>query len=119
MIVQNPFTVSESLNDSLVGMNGIVWVSLSPENAMNNVHKGVLIAFEADNLKLLWSDPDDKISFAKFVPPTIAGGKAFQATFGDGYSDPSCAPNGDQGGNTGCGSIVIYGHKSLRVIRPH
>jgi uncharacterized protein with LGFP repeats len=41
---------------------------------------GALVAFDAANLHELWRDDDD-IGFAKFTPPTIAGGKVFRPTF--------------------------------------
>jgi hypothetical protein len=91
--------------------SGIVWVSVSPEAATYGVHRGVLIALDATNLGYLWSDADPKISFAKFVPPTIAGGKVFRATFGDGYSDPACDPQANAAGTQSCGSLAIYGIK--------
>jgi len=46
-----------------------------------------LRAFEADALELLWSrdrdEPADNLDFAKNVPPTIANGKVYLATFSD------------------------------------
>jgi outer membrane protein assembly factor BamB len=90
--------------------DGIVWVSLSPQiDASTGIRSGVLMAFEATTLRYLWSDPDPLISFAKFVPLTVAGGKVFRATFGDGYSDTACSPANNQYGKRPCGSIVIYG----------
>jgi hypothetical protein len=89
--------------------NAIVWVSVSPEPATYGVYRGVLMALDAANLNYLWSDPDPKISIAKFVPPTIAGGKVFRATFGDGYTDPACDPANNTDGLRSCGSIVVYG----------
>jgi outer membrane protein assembly factor BamB len=96
---------------------GIVWVSIAPQDATYAIVPGVLMAFDALTLRLLWNDPDSKISFAKFVPPTIAGGKVFRATFGDGYSDPRCDPS-QKNPNDQCGSIVVYGVKRFVPPRP-
>jgi hypothetical protein len=99
--------------------NAIVWVSVSPDptGATYGVHSGVLIALNALSLDYVWHDPDPKISFAKFVPPTIAGGKVFRATFGDGYSDPACDPANNPDGTRSCGSIVIYGVRRKIVAK--
>jgi hypothetical protein len=44
-------------------------------------------AFRADTLELLWStdenDPSDHFDFSKGVPPTVANGKVYLATFSD------------------------------------
>lgn len=83
--------------------NGIVWAS-TPFND-NAVHKpvpGVLYAFNADTLALLWSDKQqdarDEIGFfAKYVPPTIANGRLFIPAWGPlGVAD-------------GTGQLVAYG----------
>lgn len=99
--------------------NGIVWVSVSPVDATYTIEPGILMAFDALTLKLLWFDDDPNIYFAKFVPPTIAGGKVFRATFGDnvGGNDASgkCTLQSDS--NLSCGSIVIYGI-DLMLARP-
>jgi hypothetical protein len=69
------------------GTNGIVWVSAplqdSPD-AMNTGGKinGRLMAFDALTLRKLW-ESDAEVPFAKFVPPTIAGGKVFRAAYSD------------------------------------
>lgn len=93
--------------------DGIVWVSVSPNDATNTIEPGVLMAFDAGDLaKLLWFDDDPNIYFAKFVPPTIAGGKVFRATFGDnldGNSSEKCRRQSND--NLSCGSLVIYGLK--------
>ena len=80
----------------------------------------MLAAFKADDGRLLWYEPYPTHSFAKFVPPTIANGKVFLATFGDvqqkncpfGKGKPAAYE-----GSVSCGSIAIYGY-SLDDIRP-
>jgi hypothetical protein len=93
--------------------NGILWASISSKDATNNIESGVLMAFDALNLNLLWYDDDPNIYFAKFVPPTIAGGKVFRATFGD--NDVGC--RWSNGVGKSCGSIVIYGMRTI-LVRP-
>jgi MBG domain (YGX type)/Bacterial Ig-like domain (group 3)/PQQ enzyme repeat len=83
--------------------NGIVWAS-TPYNG-NAVHQsvqGVLYAFNADTLDLLWSDKtndarDEIGMFAKYVPPVVANGKLYMATFGA------------LGTNDGSGALLVYG----------
>ena len=64
---------------------------------------GVLYAFDASTLNMLWSDKtedarDDVGIFAKFVPPVVANGRMFIPTFGG----PNTAPDGT-------GQLVAYG----------
>jgi hypothetical protein len=78
---------------------GIVW-ALVPLNGDANQQRGVraqLLAYDATNIKLdIWrSEPLDASFgpnsvglFAKFVAPTVAGGKVFVATYGDHENPP-------------------------------
>jgi LGFP repeat len=59
--------------------NGIVWTSMPVGDGQWNPVPGRLAAFDASDLKQLWSD-DDNVLFAKSVPPTIADGKVIRAT---------------------------------------
>jgi hypothetical protein len=59
--------------------NGIVWTSMPFGDGQWNPVPGRLAAFDASDLKQLWSD-DDNVLFAKSVPPTIADGKVIRAT---------------------------------------
>jgi outer membrane protein assembly factor BamB len=83
--------------------NGIVWAS-TPYNgdATNHVVQGVLYAFNADTLTLLWSDKTndarDEIGlFSKYCPPMVANGKVYVPNFGA------------LGTTNGSGSLVVYG----------
>ena len=60
--------------------DGVVWVSVHKEDAMDGIHPGRLVALDATNLTELWRD-DNVPLFAKFVPPTVADGKVFLPTF--------------------------------------
>jgi hypothetical protein len=83
--------------------NGILWAS-TPYNG-NAVHQsvqGVLYAFNADTLSLLWTDKtkdarDEIGMFAKYVPPVVANGKVYVPNFGP-------VNNTD-----GTGNLVAYG----------
>jgi outer membrane protein assembly factor BamB len=83
--------------------NGILWASTPYNgNAVVTTVQGVLYAFNADTLSLLWSDKtndarDEIGNFAKYVPPLVANGKLYMATFGA------------LGTNDGSGALVIYG----------
>src|SRR6202167_4682199 len=83
--------------------NGTVWAS-TPYNrdAANQNVQGVLYAFNADTLSLLWTDKtndarDEIGMFAKYVPPVVANGKVYVPTFGP------------LGTNNGTGALVVYG----------
>src|ERR1700691_5020712 len=83
--------------------NGILWASTPyKDDAVVKTVQGVLYAFNADTLALLWSDKnndarDEVGNFAKYVPPVVANGKMYIATFGPvGTAD-------------GSGALVCYG----------
>jgi hypothetical protein len=83
--------------------NGILWASTPYNaNAVVTTVQGVLYAFDADTLNPLWSDKtndarDEVGNFAKYVPPLVANGKLYMATFGPvGTAD-------------GSGALVVYG----------
>ncbi len=83
--------------------NGIVWAS-TPYNA-DAVHasvEGVVYAFDAETLKLLWTDKtnaarDDVGYFAKYVPPIVANGKMYIPNFGTAST------------TDGSGNLLAYG----------
>lgn len=83
--------------------NGILWASTPyNDNAVVKTVQGVLYAFNADTLNLLWSDKtndarDEVGLFAKYVPPVVANGKVYVATFGS------------LGTSNGSGALVVYG----------
>ena len=64
--------------------------------------QGVLYAFNADTLSLLWTDKtndarDEIGMFAKYVPPMVANGKVYVPNFGP------------VGNTDGSGNLVVYG----------
>jgi hypothetical protein len=83
--------------------NGIVWASTPYTNdSTRQVVQGVLYAFDADTLKLLWSDKTndarDEIGlFGKYCPPLVVNGKVYVPNFGP------------LGTTDGSGSLVVYG----------
>ena len=92
--------------------NGILWASTpyngnaagnsNPSYAGDGLVQGVLYAFNADTLQLLWSDKQndgrDEIGlFGKFTPPMVANGKMYVPNFGP------------VGTTNGTGSLVVYG----------
>jgi outer membrane protein assembly factor BamB len=83
--------------------NGILWAS-TPYNgdATHQNTQGVLYAFNADTLSLLWTDKtndarDEIGMFAKYVPPVVANGKVYLPNFGP------------VGNTDGTGNLVVYG----------
>ncbi len=63
---------------------GVVWANIRVD--ANAPAQGVMRAFDARDLKELWNsemnpDRDRTGLFAKFVPPTVANGKVYFATF--------------------------------------
>ena len=68
--------------------NGIVWANcVYTGDAIHDIVPGVLRAYDANNLSTeLWNSyqnkaRDDFGSLAKYVPPTVANGKVYMATF--------------------------------------
>ncbi|MEO9099018.1 MAG: T9SS type A sorting domain-containing protein [Ginsengibacter sp.] len=92
-----------SSNGSQSG-TGILWAShVSNGNANQSVVPGMLQAFDATDVthelwNSNWSSKRDSIGkFAKFVPPTIANGKVYMATFSNklnvyGLNPPAASP---------------------------
>jgi hypothetical protein len=83
--------------------NGILWAS-TPYNgdASHQLDQGVLYAFDADTLKLLWTDKtndgrDEIGMFSKYCPPVVANGKMYVPDFGP------------VGTTNGSGALVVYG----------
>jgi hypothetical protein len=70
------------------GHNGILWVSVIRQeegdglNTSGQLH-GRLIAFDALTLETLWEAPEQDVPFAKYIPPTIGGGKVFRSAYAD------------------------------------
>jgi outer membrane protein assembly factor BamB len=70
------------------GEDGILWAAIPyKDDAWVEIVRGTLRAFDANTLQLLWStdgnEPSDRFDFAKDVPPTVANGKVYLATFSD------------------------------------
>jgi outer membrane protein assembly factor BamB len=90
--------------------NGILWAS-TPYNgdAVHASVQGVLYAFNADTLSLLWTDKtndarDEVGMFAKYVPPVVANGKMYIPDFGP------------VGSNDGSGNLLCYGLLATAVL---
>ena len=71
------------------GQGGIVWVSAPLQTSIDAINtdgssafNGRLMAFDALSLRKLW-ELQDQVAFAKYVTPTIAGGKVFRAAYQD------------------------------------
>ncbi|MBT2326908.1 hypothetical protein J7E62_31915 [Variovorax paradoxus] len=104
--------------------NGILWALTPFDGDANSARgvRGVLRAIDAENVsRTLWSSEQvsarDRLGlFAKFVPPTIADGKVFAATYGDaeplrqygGDARPQQFPARYQ--------VVVYGHLAPRPM---
>lgn len=67
--------------------SGIVWASQPGGNANLETRPGILHAYNAQNVSIeLWNSEQNGArdavgNFAKFVPPTVANGKVYLATF--------------------------------------
>jgi len=93
------------------------------EGAIDAGVPGRFIAFDANSLKELWSDPSVGY-FAKFNPATIANGKVFAANFGSLSEAARCRGNCNNGfPGTSCGQVRVYGllptfvHIPLELLR--
>ncbi len=93
--------LSLSANGSTAG-SGVLWASVPLDGDANTQRgvKGIVLALDAQDVtQTLWSSEqvpgrDRPGLFAKFTPPTVAGGKLFVATYGDNeplqtYASPS------------------------------
>jgi hypothetical protein len=88
--------------------DGIIWTLFPQVDGQWAKGPGDFVAFDATTLEVLWADHSTTYGFAKFCPPTIAGGKVFRPTF---------APLIPDGANTGGdnptgykpGALAIYG----------
>jgi hypothetical protein len=73
-----------SANGSTAG-SGVLWsTQRRAGDASNDVVPGVLYAFNAETLGLLWSSSgagDDPLNYAKGGPPVVANGKVYVPTF--------------------------------------
>ena len=103
---------------------GVLWASIPiDQDGLVKVVPGVLFAFNAENLSnILWSSTmnvprDGGFYFAKFVPPTIANGRVYLATFG-GPSTPTFGGNVPLNYITGHGSVNVYGVCTTSVCHP-
>jgi outer membrane protein assembly factor BamB len=72
--------------------SGIVWGMLNIDRAADHGNaQGALYAYDAETLKQLWNSEQnnsrDKLgTLAKFVPPVVAGGKVYAATYDSGIA---------------------------------
>jgi hypothetical protein len=102
--------LSVSANGGTLG-SGVVWASLpSQGNANQATVPGVLRAFDASNLTELWNSTrvaaDAVGTFAKFVPPTIANGKVYLATFSNRLNVYGLVAAGADGGVPDTGAEI-------------
>src|SRR5262249_28389611 len=61
--------------------DGILWASYHDADAMMAIQPGHLVALDALTLRELWRE-DGIQNFAKFVPPMVADGNVYLATWG-------------------------------------
>lgn len=99
--------------------SGILWVTMpSSGNASHSAVRGVLRALNASDVSKpeLWNsentgDENDRVGFfAKFVPPTVANGKVYVATFDSGHGAD------DEEVATGAGHIIPQDNRASLVI---
>jgi outer membrane protein assembly factor BamB len=88
------------------------------EGAIDASIPGRLVAFDANTLDELWSDPDLGY-FAKFNPATIADGKVFAPNFGSLADD--CGGNYNaypRKPQKACGKVRVYGLRRTNIRIP-
>jgi outer membrane protein assembly factor BamB len=96
--------------------NGILWASTpfngnaagnsNPTFPGDGLVQGVLYAFDADTLSLLWTDKTndarDEIGlFAKNVPPTVTNGRVYVSNFGLRFTSCANCGRGERHGEDG------------------
>ena len=97
--------------------NGIVWAVVPLDGDANRQRgvKGIVLAIDArDVSKVLWTSEQsgarDRLGlFAKYVPPTIAAGKVFVATYGDDEPRRTYGGATRPQGFPGRYQLVVYG----------
>lgn len=73
-----------ALSGDAAGQHAIVWSTtcVSGTSGGDNYCPGILRALDADGLSLLWDSSSASFgNWAKFVPPVVANGKVYLATF--------------------------------------
>jgi hypothetical protein len=95
------------------GNNGVLWVSVPKQDSTDALNTkgeffGRLMAFDALTLEKLWEAPDqpEPVPFAKYIPPTIGGGKVFRSAYANLVYVYGLAPNGRPGATALDGKIT-------------
>jgi streptogramin lyase len=74
-------------SDAQLAGTGVLWATMSTQNASINIEPGILHAFDASSLSELWNSgmnaADALGKMAKFSAPTVANGKVYVATSSD------------------------------------
>jgi hypothetical protein len=83
------------------GNSGVLWVSAPKQDSTDALNTkgeffGRLMAFDALTLEKLWeaSDQPEPVPFAKYIPPTIGGGKVFRSAYANWIYVYGLAPHG-------------------------
>ena len=105
--------LSLSANGTNAG-SGIVWASHQLNGSANQVvQPGILRAFDAQNItNELWNSQqltsrDAVGNFAKFVPPTVANGKVYLATFSNRLNVYGLLPTPNVGVSISTTNVII------------
>jgi hypothetical protein len=89
----------------------IVWANVPAGDSAAAIVPATFYAYDAETLETLYRDdsrslPGSADQFAKFVPPTVANGRVYQAAFA-----PAARESGSLNADY-AGSVVVYGLKS-------
>jgi len=102
--------------------SGIVWASMPTQSAGHGTSPGILRAFDANDLtRKLWDtglSQDDPGTWSKFVPPTVANGKVYLASFSNAvnvYGLLPQAPDFTVGASPGTQTVSPDGSASYTV----
>ena len=95
----------------------VVWANVPAADSLAAVVPATFYAYDAETMETLYRDesratPGSTSKFAKFVAPTVANGRVYQAAFG-----PSDADFGSLNAHYS-GSVVVYGLKSRYDASP-
>jgi hypothetical protein len=94
--------------------NGILWASINspfaqPQDSEAAYTLGSLFAFDAQTMKLLWSNIFETYGYVKYAPPTVTNDKVYLPGLQISTNPPPPPPGGMPPGPALDSEILVYG----------